>query len=325
MTMTTQAQAPVARPGRGGPAPGAAIHAANLAGVWARRDACTRFGEARVRAELAGRRWQAPLALVIVTHNGPITDEQRMWVALLGAPPGAMLHGLSAAGYDGLRGLTPDGLSIVIPGASRNPRRSQLELPDDWGVRLRWSTELSSLDVNDMAVPPRTRMPRSILDAASERVPERRSRVIVLAAIQQRCTQPAALWEALTRRGRCRNRQLIVESILDADGGIESLPEREFVLQVRRLRLPEPSRQRVLQRRDGRYYLDNDWPDWGIRVEIHGIPHSEVRNWDSDLLRQNDITIEGGGLLVFSSYAIRWLGHKVEKQLRAMFRSRGWR
>ncbi len=120
------------------------------------------------------------------------------------------------------------------------------------------------------------------------------------------------------------NRAIIVESVRDAEGGIESLPEREFDLLRRQLRLPEPSRQRVMRRRDGRYFLDNEWPDFGVRTEIHGIPHSEIRQWDDDLLRQNDISIDGG-LLVFSSYGIRHLQSRVGGQLLSMFRRRGWR
>lgn len=288
-------------------------------------DAARLYGVGHVRAQLSGRRWQAPSPLVVVRHNGPLTDAQRMWVALLSAPGGTLLHGLSAAAHDGLTGLSPDALTFVLPGAARDPRKNPLRLPDDWPVQLRWSTKLGPEDVNDRAVPPRTRLPRSIVDAASERVAERRARVIVLACVQQRLLRTPALWDALSRRGRCRNRAIIVESIRDAEGGIESLPEREFDLIRRARHLPEPHRQRVLQRPDGRYYLDSDWPQFGVRTEIHGIPHSEVRNWDSDLLRQNDINIEGGGLLVFSSYAVRHLQQRAGEQLERMFRSRGWR
>ncbi len=304
--------------------PEAAVRAAREVGVLSRQSASTAYGEAHLRAQLAGRRWQAPSPMVVVQHNGPLTSDQRMWVALLSAPPGALLHGLSAATRDGLSGFSPDGLTLVVPGSSRNPTHRQLNLPAEWNVNVRWSTKLGPEDVNWAAVPPRTRFARSILDAASEKVPERRARVIVLAAVQQRLTRPAALWEGLSRRGRCRNRAIIVESIRDAEGGIESLPEREFDLLRRRLRLPEPSRQRVMRRRDGRYFLDNEWPDFGIRAEIHGIPHSEIRQWDDDLLRQNDISIDGG-LLVFSSYGIRHLQSRVGGQLLSMFGRRGWR
>lgn len=236
-----------------------------------------------------------------------------------------MLGGLSAAEYDGLKGFAPDGISLVIPGSSYPPTSSLMRLPEEWNVQVRWSRMLGSKDVNANAVPPRTRRPRSVVDAASERVPERRARVIVLAAVQQRFTRPPDLWDALSRRGRRRNRRIIVESIIDATGGIESLPELEFETIRRRLRLPKPARQRVVRRNDGRCYLDNDWPDFGVRVEIHGIPHSEIQNWDNDLLRQNDLSIQGGGLLVFSSYAVRHVQGRVEAQLVRMFTSRGYR
>ncbi len=128
-----------------------------------------------------------------MTHNGPLTDDQRMWVVLLSGPPGTMLFGLSAARYSGLKGLSPDHLSIVIPGASRSCRRRQLVLPEDWDVDLHWSTKLGPEDVHPTAVPPRTRLPRSIIGSATERVPPRRARVIVLAGVQQRLVRPALL------------------------------------------------------------------------------------------------------------------------------------
>jgi hypothetical protein len=299
--------------------------AATRAGVMSYGRAVARYGEGFVRAELDGRRWQQPVHGVVVDHNGPLGDEQRTWVALLAAPPGALLHGLSAAIHDGFKGFEPDHLSIVIPGSSRNPRPQRWrELPSEWGVAVRWSTKLGPADTWPTADPPRTRVPRSIVDAASERVAERRARVIVLAAVQQRITWPAELWDALSRRGRCRNRAIIAESIIDATGGMDSLPERDFDLIRRGRGLPDPHRQAILRRPDGRYYLDADWKTWGVRSEIHGIPHSEVANWDRDLERQNEVTIRGGGLLIFSSYAIRHLATNVGDQLERMFRTRGW-
>lgn len=101
-----------------------------------------------------------------------------------------MLGGLSAAEYDGLKGFAPDGISLVIPGSSYPPTSSLMRLPEEWNVQVRWSRMLGSKDVNANAVPPRTRRPRSVVDAASERIPERRARVIVLAAVQQRFTRP---------------------------------------------------------------------------------------------------------------------------------------
>lgn len=300
-------------------------HAARI-GVAKRVRLVADLGDGRVRAQLAARRWQRPCADVIVMHNGPLTDEQRTIVCLLAAPPGSALFGLSAALHDGLKGFRPDRLSIVVPASSRNPTSYALPVPADWGVTLHWSTQMAERDVAYASSPRRTRMPRSIVDAASERVAVRRSRVIVLSAVQQRRVTTAALWEALSRRGRCRNRATIAEAILDATGGIESLPEGDFDRIRRGLGLPEPARQvRRARVDDGHYFLDTEWPEWGVRSEVHGIPHSRVESWDHDLLRQNDVTIEGSGLLIFSSYAIRHLQQRVGDQLSRMFRQQGWR
>jgi hypothetical protein len=300
-----------------------AVFRARETGVWRRAELAREVGAARLRAQVDARRWQLPFPSVVVLHNGPITDEQRLWAALTAAPPGAMLHGLSALVHEGMRGFPPESLAIVVPRGSVNPRQGQVAAPPSWNLSIRWSKRLGPEDVNEQGIPPRTRVPRSVVDAASERVAPNRARVIVLAAVQQRLTAAPALWNALSRRGRCRNRAIIAEAIVDASGGIDSLPEREFDVIRRDLRLPEPARQRVMNRADRRLYLDAAWDELSVRVEVHGIPHMHARTWDDDLLRLNEISIVGG-VLVFSSYAIRHRRDEVAEQLLRMFRSRGW-
>ena len=94
---------------------------------------------------------------------------------------------------------------------------------------------------------------------------------------------------------------MIKESILDADGGIHSLPERDFELLRRKHGLPRPTRQQIVQRADGRFLLDVGWEDLGAAVEINGIPHLAVLQWDQDLMRANEIVIRGPRLIIFSS------------------------
>ena len=104
---------------------------------------------------------------------------QRLWITLLAGPPGTLLHGLTAAAQDGYRGFSPDQLGVVIPAGSR-AGKLRSSIPTDWNVAVRWSSQLTELDVNKGAVPPRTRLARSLVDAASERVAERRARAILL-------------------------------------------------------------------------------------------------------------------------------------------------
>jgi len=280
-------------------------------------DACQVTTRATVLAQLAARRWQAPVDGVIVLHNAALTPGERELVALAAAPPGAVLGGLTAAAHDGLDGFADDRTTIVVPGSSRTPH----PLVD---VRVHWSRELSDLDVNSRQTPPRTRLARSLLDAASERGTAGRARALLIAGAQQRLTTAARLDASLQRRGRCRNRAVIRETIGDIRGGVESLPEKEYDQLCRREGFPPPTAQRLLQRADGRAYLDRSWDAWGVAVEIHGIPHLGVRRWDADCIRQNEIAIEGPRLLVFTSYAVRHESAVVAAQTRRLLRRGGW-
>ncbi len=288
-------------------------------GVLASAEAARAFGRNVLRAQLAARRWQTPHRGVVVMHNGPLSDVQRTWAGLLSCPPGSALAGLTALRFDDFEGFDEPLDQVVVPEGNRRLRIS--------GVQLHWSRELSTADVHPIRQPRRTRPQRSLVDAASW-CPwhlERRARAIVVAGVQQRIVRTRDLRDALSRRGPCRHRALIVESILDAHGGIQSLPERDFELIRRGRGLPEPSRQSVLRRTDGKYYLDIEWRKYETGCEIHGIPHLAVVQWDADLERANEIAIAGPRLLVFSSYAIRRQPDRVGDQLTRMLRRGGWR
>jgi len=51
----------------------------------------------------------------------------------------------------------------------------------------------------------------------------------------------------------------------------------------------------------------------------------QIVQWESDLSRINEITIDGPRVLVFSSYAVRRLRPRVGDQLVRMLRRGGWR
>ena len=264
----------------------------------------------RLAALVSSGRWQRPARGVLVAHNGPLTPAQRDWVALLAAPPGSALGGLSALSHDGF-----DAFRVLRPVVVTKMGAAPFAYED---VDRHWSKFLDSQDVHPLRTPPRTRPARSVIDAASWEPQERRARAIVLAAAQNGIVSTRHLREALTRRGMCRHRGLIVESYLDAMGGIQSLPERDFDRIRIECRLPRPDRQAVVRRNDGKYFLDVWWKRFNLACEVHGIPHMRVENWDNDLLRLNEFTIRGKRTLVFSSYAIRRLRDTVKDQLLRM-------
>src|SRR5262245_3064138 len=285
-------------------------------------DVCARFGRGHVRHQLSAGRWQRPARGIVVLHNGPLQQAERDQIALLGCASGSVLGGLTALTYDGFSGVETDGIHVVLPEGADRPLRD--------GVILHWSTMLTDADVHPLRMPLRTRPQRSLVDAASwcSWSCERRARTIVLTGVPQGLARPRDLRDlrdALSRRGSCRHRALLVESILDARGGIQSIPELDFDLIRRRHRLPEPKRQPVRRRKDGKCYLDVEWTDFDTACEIHGMPHLRVPQWESDLERANEVMIVGLRLLVFSSYAVRRQQSRVGDQLVRMLRRGGWR
>lgn len=282
--------------------------------VLANAEAASRFGAHRVRMRIERGVWQRPCRGVVVTHNGPLTPDQQLAVALKAAPPGSALAGPTALRVDGFDAFDEPAIHLAIPHGSR-----RLSVP---ALVVHESRPLSDVDVQPNRWPRRTRPARSLVDLASWQSNERRARAIVITGIQQGLVSTRQLREALSRRGPCRHRGLIIESILDASGGVQSLPERDFGAIWLGTRLPPFVRQKRV--RDGRCYLDVWCPALAFGVEIHGIPHLAVERWDADLYRANEILIDGGHLLAFSSYAIRRAPHVVADQLLRMAASRGW-
>lgn len=276
-------------------------------GVLAVAQALEFLTRAQIRAKLDSGQWQRPARGVLVTHNGKLAPEQRRWVGLLAAPRGSALAGATAAELGGLRGFESDRVWLVVPNGYRLPR-----LP---GAVVLQSGQLGPDDVYPLRRPRRTTVERSVLDMAIHAATPDAARAPLLAAVQQRLTLSGRLRSSLTRRGRCARLALIMETIDDAEGGVHSIPERQFAQIIRRGGLPAPDRQRIVRHRDGRYYLDADWKSRGVSAEIHGSQHLEVANWTADLDRCNELTISGRRVLQFTSYAVRHCPQRVGEQL----------
>ncbi len=279
-------------------------------------EAVARFGRAHVRKMVARGQWSKPAPNVYVIHCGPLTPTERERVALLACGSGAVFGGLTALGVDGLTGIDARRPTIIMPIGSKTPPYND--------VTAHWSKYLDDIDVHPARTPARTRPARSLVDAAAWAQSQPQARLIVIAGCQQGLATTRQLREALTRRGTCRFRSIIVESILDAAGGIQSLPERDFRQICRTHRLPEPSHQEAVRGKDGRYFLDVAWKRHRVAAEIHGMPHLGIQNWDSDLERANEVMIGDRRLLIFSSFAVRHRCERVGDQMHRMLRTAGW-
>jgi hypothetical protein len=236
----------------------------------------------QVRAQVRARRWQRLGTQSLVVHTGPVAAEGQAWAAVFEAGPRAHLDGVSALLAAGLEHFTIDQIRVTVPRGARVRRAAGLDIRQT----RRWSAE----DVVASGVP-RTHPPVAAVRAALWARSDKQAALLLTMSVQQGLTTPEALGEQALRIRRDRRRLLVHSVILDLLGGVRSLGELEFARECRRRGLPEPTRQALRKGRDGRFYLDVMWEEWGVVVEIDGIQHSWAANVVGDALRQNVLTL----------------------------------
>jgi hypothetical protein len=278
----------------------------------------------KVRHLLAVGRWRRWCRGVLVAHPGELTRSQQLWVAVLSVGTDAVLAGLSAAAESGLRGFRREPIDVLVrEGHSTSTARRRLA-PGMPGVRVHRARALPP-DQVQAARPTRTTTARSLVDAAGWARTDDEARSVIAAGCQQRLVLPEEIVKVLEELPRARRRTLVLETVRDAQGGAEALSEIDFVRLCRRYALPRPDLQE--QRRDagGRVrYLDAYWRRWRLHVEVDGAHHMDVRHWEADMRRQNEVWIGGDRVLRFSAWQVRHRPVEVAEQLRRALAAAGW-
>lgn len=275
----------------------------------------------QLRWRVNSGRWQRPCPGVFVTHSGPLTGDDELWTGLLWAGDGAALAGLSAARLDGFTGFADDRIHVLLP-HSRQVRKAPPGLP----VCLHRSRSFSASDVHPARTPPRTRIARSLVDAAAWMPTDRGAQAVLAAGVQQRMVRPADLSAVVARNPRLRRRAIIVSTLNDISGGAEALSEIDFNrLVVRAFGLPEPNRQQARHDSHGRRrWLDVCWDEAGVVVEVDGIHHVDTGEWWDDMDRENGIKLEGHLVLRFTAFVVRYRPDYVAAQIRKALRKAGY-
>ena len=245
-------------------------------------------------------------------HNGELTRTQRWWSAVLNAGPEGMLCGLSAAEAVGLKGWESDSAHVVVPKGVRVP---PLE-----GVRLHESRRLQPTDRHPVRLPPQTRLPRSLVDAAGWSVKPEVGCAILAAGVQQRLTRVTDLRVELSAAGQIAHSRILRLALHDIEGGSHSLSEINFVRLCRQFGLPTPERQVVRRDRQGRRrYLDAYFrlaDGTVLVVEVDGGLHLRIGPWWEDMARERDVVISTGKVLRCSSVEIRLHPEQIARDLR---------
>jgi very-short-patch-repair endonuclease len=286
------------------------------------REGVVRTGEALrhlppavLRWRLASGRWQQPCRGVVVTQSGPLSATQQVWTALLWGGPGALLAGLTAARLEGLHGFTEPAIHLLVP-ATRQIRKEPIRGPTRVPVVVHRSRRLDECDVHPVRLPPRTLLPRSLVDAAAWAATDDRARAVLAAGVQQRLVRPADLMAVTTRSTRLRRRLLIRATLADVVGGAEALSELDLTALLRRYRIPEPDRQASRRDQDGRRrWLDAVWETARVIVEVDGFWHTDAATWWADMSRDNEFTLSGYRVLRFPAFAVRTEPDRVAHQI----------
>lgn len=269
---------------------------------------------AHVEAQFAARRWQQLGPLLVVLHNGPLSERQRLWAAVLNGGTPAALCARTAAAEAGLIGWEAAVVEIVVPRGTRVQRLPGIP------ARVHESRRFSAEDIHPTRLPPQTRPARSVIDAAVWTRRPRSACGLVAAAVQQGVCLADLLEDELELAGKVRHHRLLRSALVDIGGGAHALSEIDFGRLCARFGLPAPERQVVRFDASGkRRYLDavlRTPTGRTVVIEIDGAVHLlPERYWD-DMQRDNELTIAGDRHLRFPTVALHLEPAKVAGQIR---------
>jgi very-short-patch-repair endonuclease len=268
----------------------------------------------QVRAQVSARRWRRWRSQCLAVHTGELSDTGQLWAAVLEAGPRAVLDGASSLLASGLKGFTEESIRISVPRSSRR-RRGR-------GMNVHQTRRYRASDHVESGVP-RTKPEVAAVHGALWARSDKQAVLLMTMTVQQGLTTPERLGVAALRIRRDRRRLLVHATILDLLDGVRSISEHEFARACRDRGIPEPSRQVRRQTKDGRYFLDVYWDEWGVVVEIDGIQHGWVQNAVPDALRQNDVTLTHDLVMRLPLLGLRVAADDFFAQVAEALRSRG--
>ena len=261
------------------------------------------------RHEVRVGRWRRRGRYAVVLHNGPLDQRSRWRAALLSVGPPAVLQAA------GLTGLTDTAITVSVPRGSR-PRRTA-------GVTLHETRRFVASDVLDDRVR-RMRPATAAVHAALWASSDRQATLFVTMTVQQRLATVAQLRDVLDRVRRHPRRRLLTRLLVDLDAGVHSLGELDVASAMRRRGLPEPVRQSIRRRPSGTEYLDAEFPEHDLALEVDGRGHDDPEQRLADLLRDLRQLAEGSPVIRIPLVAWRLDEEAVLDHLEDVFAARGW-
>jgi hypothetical protein len=288
--------------------------AAAQAGVLARRQ-LVQLGvrQSVVRHQLRVGRWAERTPTVLTTTTGPLSWDQRLWVAALHAGPGALIGGLTAAKVHGMRNWERDDITVLVD--------DELSFDDVDGITFfRTRRQLGSWQANGDL--PLCRIEPAILLFAAYDPHPRTAQGAISAVVQQGLTTPRRLRATLDTMKPLRRVNDFRALLGDLDGGAQSLAEIDVGRACREFGVAPPARQRARKDREGkRRFTDCEWDLADGRtlvLEVDGGFHVEVTQYGADMKRQRKLTTRQRIVVRCSAYEIRHEPESVIEDLIAL-------
>jgi hypothetical protein len=211
------------------------------------------------------------------------------WLGVLHAGSGAMVGGLTAAAFHGLRRWDRPEITVLVKYAS--------DVGPVPGIRF-VRTRRSMADLREPTSSlPIARLEPAVLMAAATESSTRTAQGLLASVVQQDLSTAERLTSWVFRLRPLRRSRLLLASLVDIGGGAQSISEIDVARMCRRFGLAAPRRQ--VKRRDayGRQrYTDCEWelPDSRVVVlEVDGAFHMEIEHWEDDIVRHRQLTRPG--------------------------------
>jgi very-short-patch-repair endonuclease len=282
------------------------------------------LSHASVDQLLRSGRWQYLYAGVYAGFTGTLSGDATAWAALLRCGPDAVLSHFTAAELDGIRGRRTEAIHVTIPG-QRHVRGSDHDGRNGLRRITVHRSDRIAAATHPAKSPPRTRVEETVLDLTELARDVDEVFHWIGAACAGRHTTPARLAAAVAERARLRWRADVLAALGEVADGVHTPLERRYVRNVELAHgLPKANRQARRRRGTRSVYLDNEYPDFGVVVELDGIAFHLVEDRWQDLHRDNYLARDDFIVLHYSWADITTRPCEVAIEIALVLRGRGW-
>jgi hypothetical protein len=241
--------------------------------------------------------WRRLLSGVYLAQTGTPTVPQREMAALLHGGPDSVLTGQAALHAQGLAAAAQR-FDVLVP-ASQRPASVAF-------VTIHRTSRMPRRVIRE-----RRRsyalVPRALADAARFMTDLNEVRALIAGAVQRGdCPLPALVREL--NDGQRQNSARLRQVLGEATAGVRSAAEGDFMVLIKRARLPEPMFNARLFAADGRFIATPDawWPNAGVAAEVDSREwHLKPADWEQTMARHARMSGHGILVLHFTPHQIR--------------------